>query len=286
MAAFGEAVFRLTDTVKFTAGVRVSRDIIDGESLVGGPFLGQAAITSKGSTSETPVTPKAVLSWQPNPDNLIYASAAKGFRPGGVNSGVGDYCAANLAALGIPVGPDGQRDAPASYQSDSLWSYEIGAKNTMLNRRVQLNSSLFLIDWSHLQQNVILGQCGLEYTGNLGYVQSVGGDIALMMRPLEALSVTLTAAYVHARYTETSCATSAISCTGPNATAAPVVSEGDRLVGAPWSFSAIAEICCRRCSAASRMCIWITLIRRPRRGRCPTRMLATALAIRLTPVCR
>jgi iron complex outermembrane recepter protein len=241
LALFGESVLRVTDTLKVTGGVRVSRDVIEGESLVGGPFLGQATITSSGTTSETPVTPKAVVSWQPDRDDLFYASAAKGFRPGGVNSGVGDYCSANLAALGIPVGPDGQRNAPGSYQSDSLWSYEIGAKNTMLDRRLQINSSLFLINWSHLQQNVILGQCGLEYTGNLGYVRSLGGDVALLLRPIDPLSLTLTAAYVDARYTETSCATAAIACTGPNATAGPVVSEGDRLVGAPWSFTSSAE---------------------------------------------
>ena len=241
LAVFAEAAVRLTDTVKFTGGVRVSRDIIDGASLVGGPFFGQATITSQGSTAETPVTPKAVLSWQPNRDNMLYASAAKGFRPGGVNSGVGDFCAANLAALGFPVGPDGQRDAPASYNSDSLWTYEVGAKNTLLNRHLQVNSSAFVIDWSDLQQNVILGQCGLEYTANVGHVRSMGGDISLLVLPVDALSLTFTAAYVDARYTETSCATAVVACTGAGATAAPVVSEGDRLAGAPWSLTAIAD---------------------------------------------
>lgn len=34
-----------------------------------------------------------------------------------------------------------------SYRSDSLWSYEIGGKNALLGRRLQINSSLFYIDW-------------------------------------------------------------------------------------------------------------------------------------------
>jgi hypothetical protein len=49
------------------------------------------------------------------------------------------------------------------------------------------------------------------------------------------------AAYVDAKYTETSCATSEIVCTGPDAAASPVVSAGDRLVGAPWSFTATGD---------------------------------------------
>jgi iron complex outermembrane receptor protein len=241
LAVFGEAVVRITDTLKLTGGVRVSRDTIEGSSLVGGPFLGQANIVSSGSTSENPVTPKGVLSWQPNRDNLFYGSAAKGFRPGGINSGVGSACTANLALLGIPVGPDGQRDAPAAFKSDSLWSYEIGAKNTLWEQRLQINTSLFYIDWKDIQQAVYLGQCGLAYTANLGHVRSIGGDIAVLMRPVDPLTLNLTVAYVDGKYTETECATATVGCTGPNAPAAPVVTAGDRLVGSPWNFTAAAD---------------------------------------------
>jgi iron complex outermembrane recepter protein len=241
LALFGEAVLRVTSTLKLTGGVRVSHDVIDGSSFVGGPFFGQAAITSRASSSETPVTPKAVVSWQPTSSDLFYASASKGFRPGGINSGVGDYCGANLAALGFPVGPDGQRSAPSSYRSDSLWSYEIGGKNTLLDGRLQINSSLFYIDWRNVQENVYLGECGLEYTGNLGRVRSLGGDLQLLARPVDPLTLGLSIAYVDAKYTETSCATADVVCSGADATAAPVVSAGDRLVGAPWSFTGTAD---------------------------------------------
>jgi iron complex outermembrane recepter protein len=241
MAVFGEAVLQVTNTLKLTGGVRVSRDTVEGDSLAGGAFFGQANVASHNSTSETPVTPKAVLSWQPARDNLFYISAAKGFRPGGVNSGVGTACTANLGLLGIPVGADGQRDAPSSFRSDSLWSYEMGAKNTLWDRRLQINTSLYFIDWRNIQQNVYLGQCGLEYTANLGHVHGIGGDIAALLRPIDPLTLNLTAAYVDTKYTQTKCATDLVGCTGPNAPAAPVVTEGDRLVGAPWSFTAAAD---------------------------------------------
>lgn len=235
-AAFGEVVYRITDTFKATAGVRVSRDSYTGQTLLGGPFLGQATITSGSTASDTPVTPKGVLAWQPNQNNLIYVSAEKGFRVGGINAGVGNFCEANLAILGVPIGPSGHREAPSSFGPDSLWSYEIGGKNTFWDQRLQINSSLFYIDWNNIQQNVFLGECGLQYTANLGHVRSEGGDISVLIRPIDPLTLNLTASYVDAKYTKTACATAAIVCTGPNAPAAPVISEGDRLVGAPWKF--------------------------------------------------
>jgi iron complex outermembrane receptor protein len=241
-ALFGEANLKITDTFKATAGVRVSHDTFQGQTLYGGPFLGQASIvTDSPSTSENPVTPKGVLSWQPNRDNLVYASAQKGFRVGGVNPGVGAACDANLALLGLPVGANGLRNAPAAYNSDSLWSYEIGSKNGLLGNRLQINSSLYWINWRDIQQNVYLGECGLSYTANLGQAHSYGGDIAVAARATESLTLNLSAAFTHANYTKTVCATSSVVCTGADAAAAPVVSKGDALIGAPWKFIASVD---------------------------------------------
>jgi iron complex outermembrane receptor protein len=227
-ALFGEAVLKLTDTVKLTAGVRVSHDIISGASYVSGPFLGQPAIVSNSSTTETPVTPRAVLSWQPDHDNMFYGSASKGFRPGGVNAGIGAACDSGLAQLGLT-------EAPPAFKSDSLWSYEVGSKNTMGNGRVQINTSLYYINWKDIQQSIYLGSCGLSYVGNLGQVHSKGGDVAILAKATDALNLSLTASYVDVGYVSTECATPAVVCTGPGAVAAPVVSEGNVLPAAPWT---------------------------------------------------
>jgi iron complex outermembrane recepter protein len=227
-ALFGEAVLKLTSTVKLTVGLRASHDVIDGASYVAGPFLGQAPITSNASTSETPVTPRAVLSWQPDKDNMVYGSASKGFRPGGVNAGIGAACDSGLALLGL-------NQAPSAYHSDNLWSYEVGGKNTFWDRRLQVNTSLYYITWKDIQQSVYLGSCGLSYVGNLGEVHSKGGDVDVLARVTDSLTLKLSAAYVDAGYVATTCATGSVVCTGPNATAAPVVSDGDVVPAAPWT---------------------------------------------------
>jgi iron complex outermembrane recepter protein len=244
LALFGEATFKITDTFKATAGLRLSRVDYDGSVYETGPFLG-ATIATQSSGTEKPVTPKAVLSWQPDRDDLVYVSASKGFRPGGPNVSVGTICGGSLTALGIA-------NVPGQYSSDSLWSYEIGSKNTFLDHTLQINTSLFYIDWNNIQQNVYLPSCGEQYTANLGKAKSEGGDIEVLYKPIAALTLDLTAAYTDARLTKTSCAGSlnlsgsqciaAATAADPDPTAvAPVASSGDALLGAPWSLTMSAE---------------------------------------------
>jgi iron complex outermembrane recepter protein len=250
IAAFGEVNFKLWDTLKATVGVRVSKLDYTGSVSETGPFLATTIIT-QGSATEKPVTPKAVLSWQPDRDNLVYVSASKGFRPGGPNVGVGLICGGDLASLGLPV-IGGQRQVPGQFGSDSLWSYEIGTKNTFLNHRLQINASVFYIDWKNIQQNVYLPSCGEQFTANLGQARSEGGEIEVLYKPLEALTFDLSAAYTDAKLTKTSCAGALTfngsSCGGtdpatglPITGIAPIASNGNALLGAPWSFTASSE---------------------------------------------
>jgi iron complex outermembrane receptor protein len=237
IAIFGDATFKITDTLKATVGLRLSKVDFTGSVWETGPFLGTTIVQQSGS-SDKPITPKAVLSWQPDHNNLVYASASKGFRPGGPNVGVGDICGPSLDALGIT-------QVPSKFSSDSLWSYEIGAKNTLLDHRLQINTSLFYIDWRNIQQNVYLPSCGEQFTANLGKARSLGGEMEILYKPLEALTLDLTAAYTDAQLTKTSCSGTLTFdgsvCSGGGQSVAPIATSGDALLGAPWNFTASAE---------------------------------------------
>ncbi|MBS0366853.1 MAG: TonB-dependent receptor [Proteobacteria bacterium] len=245
-ALFGEASYKLTQTLKVTAGLRVSRVQFKGESLQAGTFVGPT-IYSVGSASETPLTPKLVISWQPDRDQLYYASAAKGYRVGGTNADVGIQCEGDLGSVGVPLSADGLRHVPPTYSSDHLWSYEIGTKNTLLERRLQVDASLFVIDWQNIQQNVYLPSCGQQFVSNLGRVRSQGGELQLNYRPVQSLLTSFTVAYTDAKYSKTSCAGvlqyNGTNCVGNGAAQGflPIVHEGNRLVGAPWTFFATGE---------------------------------------------
>jgi iron complex outermembrane receptor protein len=250
IAGFGEVNVKLTDTFKATVGLRVSKLDYTGSVSETGPFLATTIIT-QGSATEKPVTPKAVLSWQPDRDNLVYVSASKGFRPGGPNVGVGLICGGDLAKLGLPI-VGGQRQVPGQFGSDSLWSYEIGSKNTFLDHTLQVNASIYYIDWKNIQQNVYLPSCGEQFTANLGQARSEGGDVEVLYKPVDALTFDVRAAYTDAKLTKTSCAGSLAfngsSCAGtdpatglPISGIAPIASNGNALLGAPWSFTASSE---------------------------------------------
>jgi iron complex outermembrane receptor protein len=168
IAAFGDLTFKFTDTLKATVGLRVSRLDYTGSVWETGPFLGTTIVTQSSDT-EKPVTPKAVLTWQPDHDTMLYVSASKGFRPGRPQCRRGQHLLGELESLGLS-------EVPGKFSSDSLWSYELGSKNTFLDHTLQVNASLFYIDWNNIQQNVYLPDCGEQFTANLGKAKSEGGE--------------------------------------------------------------------------------------------------------------
>jgi iron complex outermembrane receptor protein len=187
-AVFGQADLRLTDAIKLTGGVRVANTKFNSTALTAGIYTVGVAPVSYGQASERPVTPKFGLSFQPDRDTLYYFSAAKGYRVGGVNVPVPNYCTGT---------------APATYNSDSLWSYEIGAKNTLFGGHLQLDISAFHIDWSAVQQPVVLANCGYTYLANAGQARSDGFDLAGIAAAGEHLKFGLSLAYTNSRFTKT-----------------------------------------------------------------------------------
>ena len=226
LAGYGQLDWKVLNSLTLTLGMRVSDADSSGAQYSTGPEIGPTPATSSGSVTEHPVTPKFGLSYQPTHDQLYYASAAKGYRIGGVNGPLSALCAGNLAELSLTHGP-------TSYQSDSLWSYEIGAKDSLLNRHLQINASAFYIDWSNIQNNVYLPTCGFSFVANLGKVTSKGADLDILARPTDAVNLELTASYTDARYDDTVYA-------APGATAA-LAGKGDYLPVPPWTVVASTE---------------------------------------------
>ena len=248
IAGFGELTVKVTDTLSGTVGLRVSHDEVrSANETTGGVLATDIGIVQRQSQSQTPVTPKAVLTWQPGHDLLYYISATKGYRDGGTNGQASTLCTGDLNALGLPLGSNGLPTTPIKYSADSLWSYELGSKISVLDRRLTINSSLFLIRWSNIQQNVYLPDCGQQFVANQGEVLSRGGDIDVQYRPFDALSLGLTASYTDAKFLETVCAgnsgfdgTSCVSAAGFDSK--PIVSKGDRLLGSPWNLHLTGEL--------------------------------------------
>ena len=132
-AGFGEGNYWITNMFKVTAGVRVTRLEIGYYQLHYGQFSSRTPQSSgsvtQGSSIDSPVTPKFGVEYDLTPNRILYATAAEGFRAGGVNPQVAQaVCQTGLTQLGINA-----TDIPSSYQSDKVWSYEVGGKFRLLD---------------------------------------------------------------------------------------------------------------------------------------------------------
>ena len=224
IAGFGEVNLKVVGGLTMTAGLRVERSTFSFTNRSDGPFNGGLTVMT-GTESETPVIPKYGISYQLNADNLIYATASKGFRTGGANAAIPARCNEDLAPLGYATAPD-------SYKSDAVWSYEIGSKNRLLDGRLRLESSIFNIKWSEIQQQVALGTgCGLNFVANLGKATSRGFDFQGEYLATDHLKVGLAVGYNHAAFDQ-SIVSPPDAVTGNRAV---LVRAGDSLGVNPWT---------------------------------------------------
>ncbi len=187
VAVFAHASARMWRYWTLSAGVRVDRTRSEETTYAGGfAYPGLLPVTH-GITYETPLTPQFGLSYKPNETNFFYATVAKGFRIGGLNTQIPPSC---------------QTVVPPSYTSDTVWSHEIGAKNLLFDGRVQVAGSVFEVDWSRVQTNFTL-DCGFNYVANAGAAKSTGFDLVVNVFPLQALSFSFSLGYDNVHYTQT-----------------------------------------------------------------------------------
>ncbi len=222
-AAFGEATFAVTDSLKVTAGLRVSRTEFTFDSETGGPQLFAYNQESHPSNRENSFTPKVNISYQIDPNNMVYATYAKGFRPGGGNNPLPQAaCAQDFQSFGITKSPD-------SYSSDTVHSFEVGAKNN-INNRIRIASSIYWIRWNNIQQTVVPPICQISFITNLGRAIAKGADIQAEFQITDAFSAEMTAGYTDARFTQDS-AFSAPPGTPADQLPQPIVTRGEAIIG-------------------------------------------------------
>ena len=195
-AGFGELTVRIVGGLKANLGVRVEHSVVEHQDqVVAGPLNGltyvhQVLPDQRG----TPVTPRYGLTYQYTDDDMVYVSAAKGYRAGGGNSltSVGNaVCAPSLAALGLT-------QVPSSFGPDTLWSYELGTKDSLFDHKLAIQASVYYIDWTNIQTGVVLASCNEGFTANRGKAISQGFDLQIGAAPFKGLKVSANVGYTDA----------------------------------------------------------------------------------------
>ena len=190
LAIFGEVTWDVTERIALTAGGRWYDTEVSFSSDADG-FANGGPSSFAGDQSESGFNPKVMASFDATDDLNFYASAAKGFRVGGVNGNISEtLCGDELDRVGLD---------PASlrtYDSDDLWSYEVGVKSNLANNRMSLNAAVFFIDWQDSLQVQRLA-CGFQVDANIGDVESTGFEIELSAAPIEGLTFDLGVGYTN-----------------------------------------------------------------------------------------
>ncbi len=145
-ALYAQGSYDLTDKLTLTAGLRYNYDKYSGtsDSISGGstPYTSGAYLqptASPGLTTKE-LTGKLSLDYKITPDNMVYASYTRGFKPGGLNGNFTSY-----TAFGWEDG------IKPTYKPEIVDSFEIGSKNTFAGGAIVLNASAFLYSYKNMQ---------------------------------------------------------------------------------------------------------------------------------------
>jgi iron complex outermembrane recepter protein len=191
-SAYLSGTYSLTNQLKLTAGLRESYLHSEALNTTTGFYNGGSSAFDLPYSAHA-VTPRFSAQYQFTDDHMVYASAAKGFRPGGTQSLPG-ICAANLAAIGRVPGPN-------TYDSDSLWNYEVGAKTKWFDDRLMVNIAVYDMQWNRIQQLVELTSCGFDIDINGAAARSRGSELEIAIAPVTGLTISVSGGYADARIT-------------------------------------------------------------------------------------
>ncbi len=216
MAGFADFTYDFTEQFSLSLGGRYTWDkrtgVILRQNYLGGgsPVFGGAGVpfgapgtNFRGSSTFTKFTPKASLSFKPNPDTTLYASFSQGFKGGGFDPRGAGVNAPNTD--GIPGLSDAEIAAFLSFKPESVNSYEVGYKAQMFDRKLTLAVAGFRMDYTDVQ---IPGSSACTIGGlpsfcgvvtNAGKARMQGFEVEAKAR-LGALTLSGSLGYIDAKF--------------------------------------------------------------------------------------
>jgi outer membrane receptor protein involved in Fe transport len=181
------------NNVNFTFGESCSALGVTPPCIPGVNPPGEFAVTT-ASASGWANTPSVNLQYQYTPRDMIYATVSKGYRPAGGELLVPvDACGPDLDTVGL-LSASGTSEQPAIFQPDSLWNYEVGSKDTTLNGKMVIDSSIYFMRWSNIQTSIGL-PCAYNIQVNAGHAISKGLDLQVQLAPTMHLTLAGTFSY-------------------------------------------------------------------------------------------
>lgn len=198
-ALFGEVQWEFAEGLTVTGGLRYLNERVEAQNQISainavapGPdfFTFPNTVFDTDPLTQEDVLYKIGLSYQPNPDVLLYGQVANGTRPGGLNERSNPSPAAGT-------------DSPLTFSSDSVVSYEVGAKTQFLDGALTANIAAYYTDWSDIQFNDSRDP-QFPVTRNAASAEVKGIELELTARPDSNFEAGAVFSYIDAAFSEDS----------------------------------------------------------------------------------
>ena len=180
LAAFGQATYSLTDTLKVIAGLRYTNDKNEGRSRTTPlPFpafpLGVIA-PYDGTVKADDLSGRIGLQFQPNRDLMVYATYSTGYKGPAI---------------------DGTGGTVREVEPETVKSYELGAKSTLFDRRLTLNGTLYWSEFSNFQATALDSSVvpPAFILSNAGLMRARGVELESTLRVTKTLTLSASGAY-------------------------------------------------------------------------------------------
>lgn len=179
-AGFANGTLHLGEMFDIDFGGRYSHNKQVASQVASGVLAGNVPVNSDLRSSDDVFTYSVAPKYKINERASIYARVAKGYRPGGPNV----------------IAPNAPAGTPATFDPDTVVSYEAGLKGETADGSFALDLALFHIDWNDIQLLTVVNGFGVNING--AGAKSQGAEFTVTLRPTTGLVVSINGAYTNA----------------------------------------------------------------------------------------
>lgn len=188
-AVFGQATYRITDTLAATFGIRYTTDE---RSMAGGTQIleGTNPVASGGKSFYSTVeddwdatTPRFGLEYHHSDSLFLYGTYTRGFKSGVFNA----------------VAPT-QREFEAPLKPEWVDNYEVGAKTEWLDNRLRFNVAVFYMEFQDLQISTLIPAVQIVFDNADAEIK--GYELEFVAMPVEGLKIEANYSYLDTEITK------------------------------------------------------------------------------------
>ncbi len=189
-AAYGQTTWTpgwLEDRLSFTAGLRYTEEDKDidwhNDAQIGALTPPVPPADASNNKSFDNVSGNFTVAFQATPDLNTYLRYGNGYRSGGFN---------------------GESFNSAPFEEETMDQYEIGAKSEWWDSRLRVNAALYTYTYDDLQVSLIDTSTNVpsSLTTNAGKAERWGGELEVLVAPIDDLVLGLSYSYIHGDFDE------------------------------------------------------------------------------------